>query len=81
MERNIIMEELIKMVTINQGQTSTLLISVYGAIVTILVAYPEILGAMGVPIRTATIIIGVMSIIWNYIRPRNDEEPPVNEGA
>ena len=72
---------MIKMVTINQGQTSTVLISVYGAIVTILVAYPEILGEMGVPVRTATIIIGMLSIIWNYIRPRNAEELPVNEGA
>lgn len=68
------------MVNINQGQASTILITIYGIIVTIL-ATTDILEELGVPAKTATVIIGVATIIWNYVKPRSEDDNEKEEIA
>lgn len=66
---------------INQGQASTMAITIFGIFAAIIIAEPQILGDLGVPAQYITALVLVITILWNYLKPRALDTPEVEETA
>ena len=56
---------------LNNGSISTIIISILAAFAAAIIADPSILGTLGVPAQYATVVVLVISIVYNALFPRN----------
>ena len=69
------------MIEVKQGQMSTVAITVFGIIAAIIIAKPEILGQFGVPTQYISSIVLIVTVVWNYLKPRAADIPEPEEIA
>jgi hypothetical protein len=56
---------------LDNGKISTIIISILAAFAAAIIADPTILNTLGVPVQYITVVVLVISIIYNALFPRN----------
>ena len=65
---------------LNNGSISTIIISILAAFAAAIIADPSLLGQIGVPAQYITVIVLVISIVYNALFPRNTQAVQAESG-